>query len=314
MRRSARTRRMGGPSAKLPSPTVLPTKSRLRGTEAIAALLSLAACAPAQSPTAGTRGPVQAAVPVAQADETHATVPCPPGTHLEGAACALDAIAGVEAPATRCPRSPGSPARWSADAGTEENRVVAGALYDDGLAAETGGDANQACDKYARAVLLSRLPTALSKLAACNARRGALLVAAACYRELKAMSLPVDAPTAYVEAQANAFVQLDAVSARLARLRVALEPLDGAAASVDGFRVTLADLGAGVALDPGAHRVVATAPGRRPAVAETTIAEGETRALTLALDPWPLGAELDGAKCAVAPCAGAAPRVVDAGP
>jgi hypothetical protein len=247
------------------------------------------------------RAPSRLVAPPAPADDTTGAVTCPSGTHLDGMTCALDALAGVEAPATRCPRSPGSPARWSADAGTEENRVIAGALYDDGLAAETGGDANQACDKYARAVLLWRLPTALSKLAACNARRGALLVAAACYRELKAMALPVDAPAPYVEAQANAFVQLDAVSGRLARLRVTIDPLDrldGVEASVDGFRVTSADLGAGVALDPGAHRVVATAPGRRPAVAEMTIAEGETRAVTLELVPWPLDA---------------LPQVVDAG-
>jgi hypothetical protein len=92
----------------------------------------------------------------------------------------------------------------------------------------------------------------------------------------------------------------DALRPRVPRLTV-IPPApapDGMGVSLDGGKLASVTLAVGLPVDPGAHVVDATAPGRSPFHAELSLAAGETKRVELLLPPQ-------------APVAAADPRTPD---
>jgi len=80
-----------------------------------------------------------------------------------------------------------------------------------------------------------------------------------------------------------ALVELGTLEARVGKLVVTLPEMPpGYAVSLDGRRLEEREVGVPIVLEPGTHRVEATAPGRAAAVRDVLVDGGETRTTTLA--------------------------------
>jgi hypothetical protein len=144
-----------------------------------------------------------------------------------------------------------------------------------GIAAEEGGRAADACKEFRRSLSLVRELGPMRKVAQCDANDRRVLSAAALLEEI-ASRLPVEDPE-----RAAVDAELTAVRARAAKLviRPAADTPAGARVRLDGRDVT-----AGpdpVAVDPGSHELVVTAPGTDPELVTVEIAEGESKTVDL---------------------------------
>jgi hypothetical protein len=144
-----------------------------------------------------------------------------------------------------------------------------------------------ALDRFKRAESLYKVPSIAVMIARCLGRLGRVVEAVDKYEETLRMPLDASAPAAFLRAVADAKVEVDAEQARLARLELNL-PADAPPSTqvlLDGKRVPAALLGVATPVDPGTHRVEASAPGREPYRIEVTLGEGGRQTLQIALDP-----------------------------
>ncbi|WP_437818854.1 hypothetical protein [Sorangium sp. So ce1078] len=195
----------------------------------------------------------------------------------------------------------------------------AAALLDEGKALMKKGKLAEACPKIEESYRLSPRSATLLALATCHEKQGKLATAWSEYIDLSAAA----------RKEGNKRLEADA-KARGARLELRLPRLTVSvprAAAVEGLEVTLdgAPLDSSIwgqarAIDPGAHKVSASAPGRKTWEASVTIKRGERKAVAvpaLAKDgsaaTEPAQAEEAPAKEAAAPAA-AAPETGTAGP
>lgn len=164
-----------------------------------------------------------------------------------------------------------------------QTRDAAGAevLYRAGRDAARRGDWETACAKLAESQRLDPAGGTLLNLADCEEHRGQLAHAWQHFVQAQALLPKGDARATFAKTRAAA------VDKRLPRLSIRLA--DGAPPGAHVMRDDQ-DLGApslGVALpvDPGEHVVVARADGRIDGRAQVTLAEGETREITVAIGP-----------------------------
>jgi hypothetical protein len=116
------------------------------------------------------------------------------------------------------------------------------------------------------------------------AKRGLLSTAATWYTRAIRMELPPSAPASFRDAQTAAAAELAALRPRIPALRIVVTSAsaEGVGVVVDGVPVPSADWSR-VEVDPGRHRVAATAPGLAGGPTSVDVAEGalETVGLTL---------------------------------
>src|SRR5215471_19065437 len=106
------------------------------------------------------------------------------------------------------------------------------------------------------------------------------------YRELartaKEASLRND--TKYDRTRDAAIAEMAALDAKVGKLVITLLELPaGLVVTVDGRKLDEREVGTPIVLEPGNHRIEASAPGRSAATRETRLDGGETRTVTLAL-------------------------------
>lgn len=167
----------------------------------------------------------------------------------------------------------GSARSASAGSAEEEARVV----FQEGLDAERSGDTSAACGKFRRALELIHELGPIKKVKECELREGKLVAARDKLKELVAKWPQED------ETLVGFRSELKAVEGRIARLDVALDSKtpSTAHARVDTRPIDLP--ASGLELDPGAHEVVLEVPGAPVVRTPITLAEGERKAVTLAL-------------------------------
>ena len=117
---------------------------------------------------------------------------------------------------------------------------------------------------------------------------GQLVESAETYRRLANTQLPSDASAPFRAAQQQGQAELTTVDARVPQLRIDVLPAntEGLEVQVDGSVLNAALIGVSRPVNPGEHRVVATAPGF--VTAETTLSIPERKkdaAVTLTLQP-----------------------------
>ncbi|WP_437602764.1 hypothetical protein WMF28_14170 [Sorangium sp. So ce590] len=195
----------------------------------------------------------------------------------------------------------------------------AAALLDEGKALMKKGKLAEACPKIEESYRLSPRSATLLALATCHEKQGKLATAWSEYIDLGAAA----------RKEGNKRLEADA-KARGARLEPRLPRLTvnvSRPAAVEGLEVTLdgAPLDSSIwgqarPIDPGAHKVSASAPGRKTWEGSVSIKRGERKAVAvpaLAKDgsaaPEPAQAEAAPAREAAAPAA-AAPEKGAAGP
>jgi hypothetical protein len=167
----------------------------------------------------------------------------------------------------------------SAARADEGDVAQAQALFGDGRAAMEKGDYVNACAKFSKSLALVRRAGTLVNLAQCEEKQGQLRSAAQHWKE------GIDLLPAGDERLAASKDRADDLARRIPRLSAKLSgPAPaGTRASVDGADVALADLTAGVPLDPGKHTVVLVVPGSPEQRLAVDLAEGQREVVALAL-------------------------------
>lgn len=186
---------------------------------------------------------------------------------------------------------------------TDEQRAAARSLATEGATAFNEGRYKDAVDLFGKAESLVHAPPHLLFMARAHVKLGALVKAREAYLKIAKETLPPSAPQAFRDAQTAAAEEVRAIEPRIAGLTVHVEGGAGAsdvAVLLDGAQIPTILLGSPQPVDPGEHKLEAGGTGLRAAPVTVVLADGERKAVTLALNPAP------GAQPLLAP-AGAAP-------
>jgi hypothetical protein len=177
----------------------------------------------------------------------------------------------------------------TAAAQTADEKNTARDFGIEGQKALDHGDARTAEDRFHRAVEIFDAakapvpPTLLLGYARGAAKNNHVIAAAEAYNRIIRAGLPPGAPAPFVKALDDAKKEIDAVSARIARVTISVSGCDHPTVTLDGAPVPSFVLGVKKPVDPGTHEVKATAQGCKDATASFTVADGKeaTSALTL---------------------------------
>ncbi|RYZ01551.1 MAG: hypothetical protein EOO73_35120 [Myxococcales bacterium] len=183
---------------------------------------------------------------------------------------------------------------------------VARRLFEEGKAAEDAGRFREAADRFRKAIVIKDTPGMRFHLARCEEEQGALVEALVEYdraRELLDSGIKApDVDRLLPDARKRVEAKVATVTLRLP------DGVAGASVELDGKALSSSVLGVPIPVNPGKHRLSATATGRASFAADLELAVGEARQVALELPPTQ--------SAAVAPAAGSsalgprqAPRV-----
>ncbi|MEZ4224200.1 MAG: hypothetical protein R3B13_24840 [Polyangiaceae bacterium] len=169
------------------------------------------------------------------------------------------------------------------------DKATARQLAMDGVEAFRKQDFAAALDKLQRAQNLYDAPVHLIYIARASAKLGKLVEAAEAYRRLVRTRLEANAPEAFREAVDDAKKELPELEPRIPKLRIDVSPadLDGLEVKLGTTVVPTAALGVDRPTNPGSLTVTASAPGFHDAQQSIELGEGQTKALSLTLEPNP---------------------------
>jgi hypothetical protein len=156
-----------------------------------------------------------------------------------------------------------------------DDRATAQELFDEGKGLLTAGKVEEACVKFAGAAELSQTPGVRLKLAQCYQQLGRTASAWTRFDE----ALTVAERTGDTVAAARARSGLATLKPQLSYLTVSVPTaVAGLTVTRDGTELPQAAWGAAVPVDPGAHKIQATAPGRVAWSTDVTVAGQGRRA------------------------------------
>ncbi|MEQ9318779.1 MAG: hypothetical protein RIF41_06445 [Polyangiaceae bacterium] len=158
---------------------------------------------------------------------------------------------------------------------------VARAKAEEGLALYGEKKWAEAYARFRIAEDLFHAPTLVLFMGNCQRELGDLLKARTLYQSIADEQLPEDAPDAFREAVATAAEQVERLDARIPTLTLTVDgvPAERARVRVDGAEVGLESQP--LSLNPGSHRIVATAPGVTAIEREVELAEGARETIAL---------------------------------
>jgi hypothetical protein len=143
----------------------------------------------------------------------------------------------------------------------------------------------------AAAKLYSQAPTLTLGLARTQAKLGKVVSAQESYNKIiREWGNNPSPPPAFKDAVEAAKAEVGAVSAKVASVTVNVEGPTNPSVTIDGQAVPSAALGLKRPVDPGQHKVTATADGYKPADTTFSVAEGGTAAATLKMEKAAAGA------------------------
>jgi hypothetical protein len=143
----------------------------------------------------------------------------------------------------------------------------------------------------AAAKLYTQAPTLTLGLARTQAKLGKVVAAQESYNKIvREWGNNPSPPPAFKDAVEAAKNEVAAVSAKVASVTVSVEGPTNPQVTIDGQAVPAAALGLKRPVDPGSHKVTATADGYKPADTTFSVAEGGSAAATLKMEKAPPGA------------------------
>ena len=171
---------------------------------------------------------------------------------------------------------------------------AARALFAQGVKLQESGKPAEALELFRRADHVYAAPTIQLHLAECQAAVGQLVESAETYRRLNNTNLPADASVPFRAAQTQGQTELPQVEARIPQLRVDVVPpnTDGVEVQIDGVPLNAALVGVSRPINPGEHKIVASAPGFASAGQTVTVPE-RRRDGTVTLTLTPLAGRAD---------------------
>jgi hypothetical protein len=144
----------------------------------------------------------------------------------------------------------------------------------------------------AAAKLYSLAPTLTLGLARTQAKLGHVVAAQESYNKIiREWGNSPSPPPAFKDALEAAKAEVGAVSAKVASVTLTVEGPTNPVVTIDGQTVPVAALGLKRPVDPGSHKVSATAAGFNPAETTFEVPEGGTSAATLKMEKAPAGAD-----------------------
>jgi hypothetical protein len=199
------------------------------------------------------------------------------------------------------------PLAWSPPARaqvSDAERAAARDLFKQGDELQRAGKFPEALDKFQRAEQVIHAPTNVLRIAECQAAMGRLVEAAESYRQVTRWQLAAGSPPAFQSAIDQAKGELAQVEPRVPKVLVQVTPAPPQGSQpqlvIDGAMVPFALVGEQIPLDPGEHKLQATAAGQASQEVTVNLKERETKNVALQLQPTPGG----GAVVAAPPPAG----------
>ena len=162
---------------------------------------------------------------------------------------------------------------------------TARAIFVEGAKLANQGRWEQARELYARSLQLRPAPITHYSLGVAEKETGHLADALGSFRAFLAEP-PTPATAAYVTPARAAIAALEQ---RIGRVKISIDPspIEGLALAIDGQPAPVASQGGSREVDPGAHEVMARAPGFRAASARFSVAEGGAAVVVITLTPTP---------------------------
>jgi hypothetical protein len=169
-----------------------------------------------------------------------------------------------------------------------EDRAAARATAQMGLQAMEEKRWADAVDLFTRAESLAHAPTILLYLARSDAQIGKLVEAQEAYMQVAHETLPPNASQPFVQAQADAQKELEALRPRIPVLTITVANAPPSlAVTMDSKAVRSAILGLPFPVNPGEHTLRATADGMTSSETKVSLKEGGHESAKLELVPLP---------------------------
>jgi hypothetical protein len=188
------------------------------------------------------------------------------------------------------------PLAWSPPARaqvSDAERAAARDLFKQGDELQRAGKFPEALDKFQRAEQVIHAPTNVLRIAECQAAMGRLVEAAESYRQVTRWQLAAGSPPAFQSAIDQAKGELAQVEPRVPKVLVQVTPAPPQGSQpqlvIDGATVPFALVGEQIPLDPGEHRLQATAAGQASQEVTVSLKERDTKTVALQLQPLPGG-------------------------
>lgn len=172
--------------------------------------------------------------------------------------------------------------------GATSRQEAARAAGEEGLKLFTAGKWPEALEMFQRAESEFHAVTLVLYMARCQRMRGKLVEARALYERIADEAIAPGAPAQFLTAQTQARAELERLGRRIPVLVLTFEgaPADRVSVTLDGALVPVSARSS-VALNPGEHALVATAPHAAPIHRTITVSEGATARVELAFDAEP---------------------------
>jgi hypothetical protein len=188
------------------------------------------------------------------------------------------------------------PLAWSPPARaqvSDAERAAARDLFKQGDELQRAGKFPEALDKFQRAEQVIHAPTNVLRIAECQAAMGRLVESAESYRTVTRWQLAAGSPAAFQSAIDQAKGELAQVEPRVPKVLVQVTPPPPQGSQpqlvIDGATVPFALVGEQIPLDPGEHKLQATAAGQASQEVTINLRERETKNVALQLQPLPGG-------------------------
>jgi hypothetical protein len=163
------------------------------------------------------------------------------------------------------------------------NEDIARDLFREGAALAQQGAWEQALDRYTRSLKLKAASLTLYSMGVAQKQLGKLVEARESFSGF--LAEPSSAATQPYEQPAKSAIE--EIDARLGRLTIQVTPSDipDLVVRIDGVRIPNAELSVPRPINPGPHRIAASASGRAPWRSSILVRDGETVAAALTLVP-----------------------------
>lgn len=159
---------------------------------------------------------------------------------------------------------------------SETDRNLAQSLFDQGKRLMAAGDVRQACPKLQESQRLDPSGGTLLNLALCHEKEGKLATAWTEFRE----ALSVARREGRKERMDAAQEHMTALEPKVPWLTLTVQDdLPGQELRLDGVILGKAAWGSPLSVDPGSHKLTATAPGKKTWLQTLTLAEGQKQSL-----------------------------------
>jgi hypothetical protein len=180
-----------------------------------------------------------------------------------------------------------------------ENRATARALAQQGGEALEARDYPKAEDAFRRANALFHAPTLLLGMARAQTAEGKFVEAWENYNQI--ILEGVATTPIFAKALDDAKKEIASVDGRRSRVTVTVTGAGSSRVTLDEGPLKVEALGVPLFVNPGTHTVAATADGFKPSTQTFAVAEGQSAAVILALEPMPAAAPPAPALIAPAP-------------